>query len=155
MLSATMARGQWVRLLHAAGREAVCACVEALREAEGLAIRPRSVPQAGLGMLALREPSLGEVFNLGEFPLSRAEVEVEVEGVAGAALVMADDAELAAALAVCDAVLAGGLAGHERVEALLAAGREAVARESAVRAGLLASTTVDFALLEEDADADA
>jgi len=69
---------------------------------------------------------------------------------------MADDAELARALAILDAFLAAGLPGAERVSLLLASGARLRGEEGSRRRAMLAATRVDFAMLnnadEEDGD---
>ena len=117
---------------------------------KGLTVRHRRVPQTGLGLLTLRDSTRGEAFHLGEFPLAIVEVEVETaDGIchAGGAQVMADWADWAWALALCDAVLANDLPGAERVAALVAEGAAIRQRESQIRRSLLDRTHVDFSLL--------
>jgi alpha-D-ribose 1-methylphosphonate 5-triphosphate synthase subunit PhnG len=149
-------RASWVRLLMAADRRALLACA---RELGGrYAVRHRAAPQAGLHLLQVRDGAFGEPYFLGEIPTAAAQVAVRAsDGVdhPGAAWVMADDAELAQAIAVIDAVLSAGLPHQEAARRLLEQGRAACAREGAVRAHMLERTTVDFSLLSETDDADA
>ncbi len=113
----------------------------------------RQVPQAGLGVVALRDAVVYEPFYLGEFPLSTARVALtDSEGriAEGAACVMTDNARLAAAMAVCDAVLASRWPGWEEAEALLREGAATLAREARVRGSMLRRCRVDFSLLNAD-----
>lgn len=118
--------------------------------AEGCEIRLLRLPQAGLGLLQLTDGALGERWYLGEFPVSCCAVEVvtpQGTRALGAAQVLADDADLAQALAVLDAVAAGGLPGAERVRQCITRGANANRETDARRRSLLAATRVDFALL--------
>jgi alpha-D-ribose 1-methylphosphonate 5-triphosphate synthase subunit PhnG len=105
-------------------------------------------------MLKLRDSAFEESFYLGEFPLASAWLEVQTpEGLVaeGAAKVMDDRVELAEALALCDAVLSAQLPGWEILNNMLQEGisiRETVKHE---RKHMLASTQVDFSLLEDAA----
>jgi alpha-D-ribose 1-methylphosphonate 5-triphosphate synthase subunit PhnG len=72
----------------------------------------------------------------------------------GGAQVMADDAELARALAVLDGLLAARLPGWEEAAALLDAGARLRADEDGRRRAMLAATRVDFAMLNNTGDAD-
>lgn len=143
----------WLRCWTALPREEVLAAATAARE-PGWRMQHRQVPCAGLAMLQLREPNQGERFLLGELPLSVAEVGIVLadgRDITGAAQVLADDAELAGALAILDAVLAHGLdAGG--VAALLGRGRDLCAVEDARRGGILHQTTVAFSRLELSTD---
>lgn len=148
-------RGQWLRALlalPACETEAVAA-----RLTERYRVCPRALPQSGLGMLAMREPNLGQRFLLGEFPLATAEVELEDDHGQrhlGAARLLHDSRDLATAAATCDAALAADLPGSEEVRALVARGWQRVQREDRVRSGLLTTTTVDFSRLEVHDDDD-
>ena len=120
-------------------------------------IRPKSVPQTGLGMLKLNDSAFNEAFYLGEFPLASAWLEVRTADgqiAQGAAQVMDDRMELAEALALCDAILDGGLPGWEQVAVMVEKGlrvREAIQLE---RKRILAHTQVDFSLLDDVGDDD-
>jgi len=117
-------------------------------------LRPKSLPQSGLGMLKIKESAFNEKFYLGEFCLSSAWLEVTTpEGLVaeGAAQVMDDRVELAEALALCDAILSAQLPGWEQVSTMVEKGlslREATRTD---RKKMLADTQVDFSLLD-DAD---
>jgi len=121
-------------------------------------VRPKAIPQAGLGMLRLNDSAFDEPFFLGEFPLASAWLEVQTpDGVIaeGAAQLMDERLELAEALALCDAILANRLPGWEQLALLLEQGmarREQIRRE---RTQMLAGTQVDFSLLEDAGDDDA
>ncbi|MBA55912.1 MAG: phosphonate C-P lyase system protein PhnG [Pseudomonadales bacterium] len=120
-------------------------------------IRPTAVPQVGLGMLKLRDSTMGEAFYLGEFPLSQCRVSVTTaEGLMaeGGALVMDDSAERVEYLALCDAVLAGRLPGWERVLDLVEMGVQLQLETELERKSILAQTRVDFSLLDADAGSD-
>jgi len=118
-------------------------------------VRPKSVPQAGLGMLKMNDSAFDEPFYLGEFPIASAWIEVQTNNgmtAEGAAQIMDDRVEIAEALALCDAVLANQLPGWERVSQLLEKGlsmRDAVRLE---RKQMLAATRVDFSLLDTVGD---
>lgn len=148
-------RGEWVRRLAAADRDALEAAVAHLRER--YPARHRSVPRSGLGMLQLAEPNRGERFLLGEIPLASAEVGLtdgEGREHRGAACVMDEDQDLAEQLAICDAALAADLPGAEALHRLLGEGGCALAAEERIRASLLRRTNVAFDLLEEADDED-
>lgn len=117
-----------------------------------------ALPQAGLGLLKLRDGAFHEPYYLGEFPIACCRVRVQLpDGAAaeGAAQVMADAPALAQALAVLDAILAARLPGWQEVATLIGSGVIKRAEEDRLRGGMLAGTRVDFALLgtaEEDDD---
>jgi alpha-D-ribose 1-methylphosphonate 5-triphosphate synthase subunit PhnG len=121
-------------------------------------VQPKMLPQAGLGMLKMKDSAFNESFYLGEFPLASCAVTVTTEsGVTaeGAALVMDDRVERAEQLALCDAVLAARLPGWQAVNELLLEGcvrRDEISRE---RKAMLARTKVDFSLLEDVGGEDA
>ena len=140
-------RTAWVRALNALPSEQLLSLTSEL--SKNWTIRPKSVPQSGLGMLKLKDSVFDESFYLGEFPLASAWLEVQTpEGVTaeGAAQVMDDRVEVAEALALCDAILSAQLPGWEQLNEMLEQGvamREATKRE---RKQMLASTQVDFSL---------
>jgi alpha-D-ribose 1-methylphosphonate 5-triphosphate synthase subunit PhnG len=151
-----LGRHEWVSALNSLPVDEVISCATEL--SKGWEVRPKSMPQSGLGMLKLRESAFGETFYLGEFPFASAWLEVTTpdgDVAEGAAQVMDDRQELAESLAICDAVLAARLPGWKRVLGLLDKGqaaKEATARE---RKQILASTRVDFSLLDDAGDNDA
>jgi alpha-D-ribose 1-methylphosphonate 5-triphosphate synthase subunit PhnG len=121
-------------------------------------VRPKVLPQAGLGMLKLRDSAFSDAFYLGEFPLASCQVSITTdEGVVaeGAALVMDDRVERAERLAICDALLAARLPGWEQVELLIQEGRAAQFQLARERKAMLARTRVDFSLLDDVGDDDA
>lgn len=154
-------RAFWLRALTAQPKSAVMAA--ASLATSGCAVRPLAPAQEGLCLLTLRDAVFGERFHLGEVPLAEARVEVTTaagRSGRGAARVLDDDAELAAALAVCDAVLANDLPGAGEIRRLVEEGAARRAAENDRRRALLDRTRVDFALLNsargdgEDDDAD-
>lgn len=148
-------RSQWIRALSLVDKADLIERVQRL--AANWTIKPKSQPQAGLGVLKLKESTLSESFFLGEFPLACVWVEVTTEAglvAEGAANVMHDDLGYAEALALCDAILANDLEGWQEVATLLQAGVESIAQKDQARKKILASTRVDFSLLEDASDAD-
>lgn len=146
----TIPRGAWVAALSAHPAQAVVDLAAAL--SAGWQVRPKALPQAGLTMLRMRESVYGEEFYLGELPFASAWVELQLpDGTCaeGAAQVMNDSAPLALALAICDAVLAQQLPGHEQVAALLLAGDQRRAQQEEERRAMLIKTRVRFQGLEE------
>jgi len=121
-------------------------------------LRPKSLPQSGLGMMKLKDSAFNEAFYLGEFPISTAWLEVTTaDGLKaeGAAQVMDDNVEIAEALALCDAVLSSELPGWQQVYNMVEQGvaiREKTKRERKV---MLARTRVNFSLLDNVGDENA
>jgi phosphonate C-P lyase system protein PhnG len=156
IMSATLPpRRLWLRCLAAVERKDLAEVAAAVRSR--YAVRARSLPQAGLAMLQMVEPNRGHRFHLGELPLASAAVELideHGERHPGAAQLMHDDESVAVDAAICDAALAAGLAGSDRISALIAEGASRLSTEDFIRAGLLRSTTVAFDLLEEANDED-
>jgi alpha-D-ribose 1-methylphosphonate 5-triphosphate synthase subunit PhnG len=151
----TVERSGWIRALTAHPSTDLMALAEQL--AEGCEVRLTRLPQAGLGLLTLIDGALHEPYYLGEFPLSSCAVELTLPDgrkAAGGAQVMADDAELARALAILDAVLAAQFPGWERVSALVEAGAQKRTAEDRRRAAILAATRVDFAMLNNAGEED-
>ena len=150
MKTTTIDRTAWVSTLSAIPTEQLLSFTTGL--SKDWTIRPKSVPQSGLGVLKLNDSAFEESFYLGEFPLASAWLEVQTsEGVIaeGAAQVMDDRVEVAEALALCDAVLSAQLPGWEQLNTMLDQGmkiREATNRD---RKHMLASTRVDFSLLDD------
>lgn len=134
--------------LVAAGRERVLDA--AARWTQGLTVTPLLLPEAGLALMQWRDAVYHQRFFLGEVPMARAAVAlIDERGrrIEGAAVVMADDAELARALAVLDALFVHRWPGAEAIEALVRLGAQARERVRAVRQACLKRTQVDFALL--------
>ncbi len=146
-------RSQWIKALSQIKR------LELVEQVQNLAkdwlIKPVSPPQSGLGALKLKESTMSEPFFLGEFPLSCVWIEISTPDgrvVQGAANVMHDDVEYAEVLAICDAVLTEELDGFHEIEALLAQGLHLFEEKEIARRKILASTRVDFSLLEDAVD---
>ncbi len=141
-------RKNWIRLLMAVDVKRVKALAQQITI--GWDLRYKSLPQSGLGMLKLRDGALQEPFYLGEIPVASAWVELTLpngDKAEGAAQVMDDDKDLAEALAVCDAVLANQLNGHDLLTTLLQQGADKIETEKQHRKQVLKRTHVDFSLL--------
>ncbi len=148
-------RGKWVAALMTNPKDKIIELGDRLGARYNA--EHKKVPKAGLAMLRLRESVLGEAFNVGELPLSSAKVSLtsqEGHTTEGGALVMADDASLATALAVCDGVLAARWEGAEEVAELVRAGLQTLADEDTQRKQMLASSKVNFALLNQEEEED-
>ena len=147
--------GRWLRALHSRPTADIQALSERLCRQGDWRIQPKTLTQAGLGMLQLRDSAHLDNYNLGEIPLASAWLVIELpsgETFEGAAQVMDDKPEIAEALAVCDAVLRHQLPGVEEVEAELARGFTALAQQARERRAMLARTRVDFSLLDSGDD---
>jgi alpha-D-ribose 1-methylphosphonate 5-triphosphate synthase subunit PhnG len=145
-----IAREDWLSALSAVPEEQLNALVDALSAT--WVVRPRTLPQAGLGMLRMRDSALNEAFHLGEFPLASCSISVTIESgetAEGAALVMDDRVERAERLALCDAILAARLPGWRQVFALLFDGMTRRDDLNHERKAMLARTRVDFSLLDD------
>ncbi len=134
------------RALVAAPRAEVVAL--AARLAGRHEVRPHALPQEGLVLLTLEDGVFRDHFHLGELAVATAEV--EVAGVRGGACLVGGDREWAEAAAVCDAVVAGRLAGVDEVEQLLATGWDKIGQTASERAAMRAATRVRFAELGEE-----
>lgn len=149
-------RSDWPRLWSALPAAELKARAATL--AKRYPVTDLTLPETGLGLLQLRDSALNEAYFLGEVPLARAHVRLDIsEGgqAEGAAQVLDDRASLARALAILDAALAACLPGSEIAADLLRQGAARIAEQDAERRALLAATRVDFALLgggEEDDD---
>ncbi len=122
---------------------------------QGWERRHHILPEQGLGLLQLQDSTRHEAFYLGEFPVAQAWVELHLPDgrrAQGAAHVMQDNAELAEALAVCDAILDQRLPGWEALLPALRQGEAIRAQLQANRKAMLASTRVDFSLLATTED---
>lgn len=118
-------------------------------------LRPKSIPQAGLGMMKLKDSAFNETFYLGEFPLTSAWLEVTTADghkAEGAAQVMDDRVEVAEALALCDAILSSQLPGWEQVNNMVEQGIAINEKHNRERKMILARTRVDFSLLDNVGD---
>ncbi|MDT8371027.1 MAG: phosphonate C-P lyase system protein PhnG [Gammaproteobacteria bacterium] len=148
-------RKNWIRLLMAVNKKQIKQLAEQITS--GWALRYKSLPQSGLGMLKLRDGALQEPFYLGEIPIASAWVELTLpngDKAEGAAQVMDDDKDLAEALAVCDAVLANQLVGHDLLTVLLQQGANKLEAEQRNRKRMLKRTHVDFSLLGAEGEYD-
>ena len=151
--TAPIERRHLVACLVAAGREPVLSTAAQLTE--GMTVTPLQPAESGLALMQWRDAVQHQPFLLGEVPMARAAVSLvnhRGERAEGGAVVMADDAELAQALAVLDAVFAQRWPGVEAVDALALRGAQARDRIRAVRQAGLKRTRVDFALLAEADD---
>lgn len=111
----------------------------------------KSVPQAGLGMLKIQEGAFQEAFNLGEFPVSFAWIELTAqngETFEGAAQIMDDSIERATTLALADAILANRLPDWEQLAEQVNTGMQLRENIRQKRKAMLAQTQVDFSLLD-------
>ena len=148
-------RKDWIRALTAHPATVLNALADELTA--GCDVKPKSLPQAGLGLLILSDGAFHEPYCLGEFLLSSCSIELALADgrrAAGGAQVMADDAELARALAILDAILAAEFPGWERVSAHIESGARKRAEEDRRRRAMLAVTRVDFAMLNNAEDDD-
>ena len=115
-------------------------------------VTPLQPAESGLALMQWRDSVMHQPFYLGEVPIARAAIvitDAQGQRCEGGATVMADDAELAQALAVLDAVWTYRLPGAETVDALAESGAQARARLRAERQAVLKRTRVDFALLSQ------
>ena len=143
-------RSAWVSALMALPVEVLLSVTEEL--SRGWKVTPKAIPQSGLAPVKLRDSALGELFYLGEIPLSLAWIEVKTpEGIVveGAARVMDDRMEVVEALALCDAILSAELPGWKLVTEMLEEGIEILNETIKERTQMLASTQVNFSLLNE------
>jgi alpha-D-ribose 1-methylphosphonate 5-triphosphate synthase subunit PhnG len=151
-----LAREQWVSALSIVPEQSLQSLVDSFPKSWKLA--PKALPQSGLGMLKLRDTTLGDAFYLGEFPLATCWLSVttdEGECAEGSAMVMDERIDRAQQMALCDAVLSAQLPGWERVVALIEQGQELRAQQARERKAILARTRVDFSLLDDVGDDDA
>lgn len=144
-------RSQWaIALLHV-DEAAVLGLAEAL--ASRYDVRFKRVPKSGLGMMRMRDSVMRQAFNLGEVPMSSAHVEVippSGQAAEGAASILRDHEALAIAIAICDAVLSGGLDTTGDAERLVRQGLSAIDQESRVRQAMLDRSRVSFSLMNQE-----
>lgn len=122
-----------------------------------LEVRDVAPPHAGLGLLNLRDGAFQESYFIGEIPVARAEVVVHSaagDEARGGALIVDDRAQLARAIAILDAVMAGKLPGWVNAMTLVQQGMEVRQQKQNERKKLLAATRVDFSLLGQEDDED-
>ncbi len=142
-------RTEWVAALSLRPLDGLAALLEEV--CQGWQIRPKTLPQSGLGIMKMRESALNQGFYLGEFPLATAWLELELpdgQRAEGAAQVLDDREALAEALALCDAILANRLPGWQKVATELAEGERLRQLEARKRKAMLARSRVDFNLLD-------
>ncbi|MEM1447053.1 MAG: phosphonate C-P lyase system protein PhnG [Planctomycetota bacterium] len=144
-------RSRWAAALLRVEESRVIALAETLAERYG--VRMKRVPKSGLAMMRLRDSVQSQAFNLGEIPLSSAQVVfngpngVEHEG---GGQIMRDHEALAVAIAVCDGVLAAEVEGAGEVAALVREGWAASRDDAAVRRGMRERSRVSFALMNQE-----
>jgi alpha-D-ribose 1-methylphosphonate 5-triphosphate synthase subunit PhnG len=151
-----LAREQWVSALSIVPEQSLESLAKSFPKS--WKVTPKALPQIGLGMLKLRDSTLGDAFYLGEFPLATCWLSViteDGEHAEGSALVMDERVDRAEQMALCDAVLSSQLPGWERVAALIEQGMELRARQIRERKAILARTRVDFSLLDDVGNDDA
>ena len=142
-------RTSWISALSALPGNELIGFTDKISETWTL--HPKVVPQAGLGMLQLKDSAFNEAFYLGEFPLASAWLEVTTDDgqkAEGAAQVMDDRIQLAEALALCDAILSARLPGWEKVSMMIEKGLAVREATNKKRKMMLARTRVDFSLLD-------
>ena len=145
-----VSREQWGSLLSSLPESRLKEVVD--RVSSGWRIRPRAVPQSGLGMLKMKDSALNESYYLGEFPMSSCWLSVSTANgqvAEGASLIMDDNLEQSERLAICDAILSAQLPGYEEIDALLLEGMNRRRQIEAERKSILARTRVDFSLLDD------
>lgn len=143
-------RTKWIRALRELPSDELLNFI--LEISQSWKIQPKTLSHAGLGMLQLEDGAFKEPFFLGEFPLATVWVEISTpQGVSaqGAAQVMDDDLELVEALAICDAVLSARLPNWQRLAAMLERGIRALEKKDQERKQMLATTQVNFSLLDD------
>lgn len=159
MPTSKIERRHLVTCLAAADRDQVLHAAAQL--AEGLAITPLQPAESGLALMQWRDAVMHQPFFLGEVPMARAAIALtdhRGQRAEGGAVVMADDADLAHALALLDAIHSHDWPGAGVVEALALSGAAARERVRTQRQAGLQRTRVDFSLLAEaddDQEADA
>ena len=149
-------RKDWPSALCALHADAVKTTVAELLQ--NMEVCDVALPQAGLGLLSLRDGAFHESFFIGEIPVARAEVIVRTaagDEVRGGAVIVDDRAQFARSIAILDAVLAGKLPGWEQAAGLLQQGMAVRRQKDSERKKLLAATRVDFSLLGQEDDDDA
>lgn len=120
-------------------------------------VRDVALPQAGLGLLSMRDSAFHESYFIGEMPVARSEVILRTssgEETRGGAVIVDDRAQFARSIAILDAVLAGKLAGWQHAAELVEQGIEVRQLKDRERKKLLTATRVDFSLLGQEDDED-
>jgi alpha-D-ribose 1-methylphosphonate 5-triphosphate synthase subunit PhnG len=150
-----MARRDWARALAALPATEIKAAADTIARTHE--VQDISLPQAGLGLLTLRDGAFHEPFYLGEVPVARAQVVVRTHDgreASGGAVLIDDRVRLVRALAILDAILAARLPGWETVATLVERGDALRAQLDAQRRHILERTRVDFALLGQAEEED-
>ncbi|MBV9385992.1 MAG: phosphonate C-P lyase system protein PhnG [Chroococcidiopsidaceae cyanobacterium CP_BM_ER_R8_30] len=114
------ARNLWIRALTAHANQDIQSIAEKLTAK--WKVDYKALPQSGLSLLRMEDGVFHEPYYLGEIPISSAWIELTNsanQSFEGAAQVMSNSAELAIALAVCDAVMAHQLPGWQEVAGLI------------------------------------
>lgn len=120
-------------------------------------VRDVALPQAGLGLLSMRDSAFHESYFIGEMPVARSEVILRTssgEETRGGAVIVDDRAQFARSIAILDAILAAKLAGWEQAADLVKRGMEVRELKDKERKKLLTATRVDFSLLGQEDDED-
>ena len=150
-----MARRDWTRALAALPATEIKAAADTITRTHE--VQDIRLPQAGLGLLTLRDGAFHEPFYLGEVPVARAQVVVRTHDgreANGGAVLIDDRVRLARARAILDATLAARLPGWEAVATLVERGVALRAQLDAQRMQILDRTRVDFALLGQTEEED-
>jgi len=153
--SQNIARCDWARALAALPAAEIKATADTIARTHE--VQDISLPQAGLGLLTLRDGAFHEPFYLGELPVARAHVMVRTRDgreASGGAVLIDDRVRLVRALAILDATLAARLPGWEAVATLVERGDALRAQRDAQRRHILERTRVDFALLGQAEEED-
>jgi len=153
--SQNIARCDWARALAALPAAEVKAAADTIARTH--IVQDISLPQAGLGLLTLRDGAFHEPFYLGELPVARAQVVVRTHDgheASGGAVLIDDRVRLVRALAILDAIQAARLPGWEAVAMLVERGVALRTQLDAQRRHILERTRVDFALLGQTEEED-
>lgn len=150
-----MPRKDWPSALCALRANEVKEAAAALTR--NIEVRDVALPQAGLGLLTLRDGAFHESFYIGEIPVARADVilrTAEGKETRGGAVIVDDRAQFARSIAILDAVLAGRLPGWEKAASLVERGINVRLQKDSEREQMLAATRVDFSLLGQESEDD-
>ena len=150
-----IARKDWAGALCALpAREVKEAVSKLLHDIE---VRDVALPQAGLGLLNMRDGAFHQSYFIGEIPVARAEVILRTASgteARGGAVIVDDRAQFARSIAILDAVLAERLAGWEQAAVLVERGIALRRQKDSERRKQLVATRVDFSLLGQEDDED-
>lgn len=153
--SRNISRRDWACALAALPADEIKLAAEVIAQTHE--VRDIGLPQAGLGLLTLRDGVFHEPFYLGEVPVARAHVVVSTHDgheASGGAVLIDDRTRLARALAILDAALAARLPGWEAVATLVERGDALRVQRDTQRRHILKRTRVDFALLGQTEEED-